>query len=1305
MKDTRHTAIGGNTVTSRAHPARSAPPGKPRAVWLVLWLTILLGLVLGMAGTALAAGGSYSLDYCAADPGFNSAPYLPTYDKLLPEDWQYLYPYLQLQGDPPTLTEAPYEPNGFPIGRWNDPLKDAVYGVPADQVESLEPEDMALGQIVPFLVWIDVNGSTAPEDGKITFTCDWLCKTTSGNDFGFDPEWGVIAAFVDYGDAVHYDPYSTDADKARVDSFTWDVLDENTNNERIRGTFNVSGLDDGDTVVVEMWLVLDRYLPSKATGNVQTTAVSAGTLGDTPDVINVGTQTVPLDQVGKFDSLKADLSIVKTDYPDDPNAPGGTITYTIDVTNNSTAVVANGVTVTDVLDSLSRYVSSSYYVPDSHTWVALDPTVTPPTKDDRTTQQQIVWESFALAPGETRTISLKVEVTNDFTEDDDYDRRDGNPPETGGRTPITKGAAGPYDMVNRVSVTSITVDPSTANNVWYEPTNIIITDTAVVLTSFDAYVSQGRVAIGWETSRESDTAGFYVERWDAGAEEWVTVNKKLVPALLGVPAGGSYAVPDRGAAVGEALTYRLVEIEISGERLTYGPFEVTALQALPAGDSSRQLARGNSFASVAHAAKAASAPAAAAPVATATAPDRLRIEVTKPGFYHLDAATIAKELRVSQTEAARLISTKGFKLTNQGRTVAYLAAKDGSALYFYGQSFETVYTSTNVYWLTKGAGALMINAKAVSTRAALATSFVDTIHYEQNLLVAPAAFHNPEADYTLWSFQVAGETDPDYPYPAAQSFAMAAPDANTAAKARLDVFLQGMTETGDGNDHHVVISVNSSKVGEATWSGHTAKTVSCTIPTGVLVAGDNTVVVEAIVDAGVPYNHIAVDSFDLAYTRSTTAVAGQLLMKAAATAPVQVGGLSSKPAYVLDLSTPLTPKIVPQSGSAADGSWLKFNATAGRQYLVADAAGALDPDAVIGTTAPALATGGAQYVIITTDALREQAQVLADYRASAAGWKTKVVTIDEVYDAFSNGIATPRAIQSFITTARSRWSPALRYVVLAGEGTYDYQNFMGYNDCMVPTMLTDTPDGLAPSDVMLADVMGSDGVPEIAIGRIPALTAEELANAVAKIKDYEAASGQPKRSVLFVADDADDGGDFAASSDLLATAAEAAGLDVDKAYLGHAALDVVRGQLLSTLQSGALMVNYVGHGGWDILAEEEVLAGWDDLPSSSCPPVLTALTCFIGCYADTGYDSLSEVLVKSAGSGAVAVWSPSTFESNGDSVKLGLSFHQKLFGTSGAQSLGDIIKAAAASAARNGVSLKTLRTYNLLGDPALQMAW
>jgi hypothetical protein len=212
-------------------------------------------------------GGAYSIDFAAADPDLYTTP----------------VPYPENFPEALLITGQGNGEDRIPFAKFND--GSSTGGSSNVKVESLMSEDLYLGQIVPFEIKITVTGLKAPEDGNIQFTAGWSIETTSKGDFGYNKTIGVLAAFVDTGDGAHNDP----GGDASVSSFNWSIVDGN----EIQGVFDITGLDDGDEVVVEVWVVIDNTFPSAgATGSVSSRLIDATT--SQGDAITTGTQTVSM---------------------------------------------------------------------------------------------------------------------------------------------------------------------------------------------------------------------------------------------------------------------------------------------------------------------------------------------------------------------------------------------------------------------------------------------------------------------------------------------------------------------------------------------------------------------------------------------------------------------------------------------------------------------------------------------------------------------------------------------------------------------------------------------------------------------------------------------------------------------------------------------------------------------------------------------------------------------------------------------------------------------------------------------------
>ncbi|ABK19673.1 C25 family cysteine peptidase [Syntrophobacter fumaroxidans] len=857
------------------------------------------------------------------------------------------------------------------------------------------------------------------------------------------------------------------------------------------------------------------------------------------------------------------------------------------------------------------------------------------------------------------------------------------------------------DIGRGVSLT----DPITTP-MWGSPTQAVVSD-------FTAHLRNGRVVVIWETASEVQTAGFNLYRVEPRTGARTRVNDGLIPALLGEPQGGRYYAADLDASPGKTLSYVLEEIEFGGSRRIYGPFSVKPVVDGPGAESDGMLPDGQSYARQGKVpptrVKRDGIPGFNAgadlnlAVPAGNTPRSLKIGVRDPGLYRLDATEIAAALGLPVNTVRGCIRARQVMLSNRGRRVATMAGADGESLYFYGEGIRSIYTDVNVYFLKVGAGLPMrsLPARRIASIPPR-TVFTDRLHAEQDVRLFTSLFHDPESDFWLWEYLVAGD-----PSLQAASFAVKADGA--AGGGTLTVNLRGITETGVHNEHHAIVKLNGTILGEDSWTGSVPHSVTLGVPSEVLRDGDNSVELIAVRDSDVPYSLFALDSLDLSYERRCRAVSDRLLIRSDAAGPILVEGFSSSRILVLDLAVPRFPRILTPAatGGGAGNGWVKFTSeAAGRPYLTVCLSAAGKPAYLGLRTSAGLkrkAGKGREYIVITSPELSGAASSLADYRRRSKGLTTLVVTTEQIYDAFSWGIVTPYAIRDFLAQASS-WNPAPKFVVFAGEGSFDYKNVKGYRDALVPPLMADTPNGLAPSDARLADFAGEDGLADVALGRIPATDASQLTAYVAKLEQYEASLGEPWRGrALLVADDPDGGGDFPSDSDRIASLMPS-WLTRDKVYLSTMSPSAARSKLLEALSSGVLAINYIGHSAVDSLARERILTASDVPSMTNAPrlPVLFGMTCVVGQFGIPGYDSLAEALIKHPAGGAVAVWAPTGMVQNQESLAIDEGLWCGLGGIGGA-ALGEVIAEAGRNYANGGGHRYILETFELLGDPALEV--
>ncbi len=202
-------------------------------------------------------------------------------------------------------------------------------------------------------------------------------------------------------------------------------------------------------------------------------------------------------------------------------------------------------------------------------------------------------------------------------------------------------------------------------------------------------------------------------------------------------------------------------------------------------------------------------------------------------------------------------------------------------------------------------------------------------------------------------------------------------------------------------------------------------------------------------------------------------------------------------AQVLDITNEDRPVIL--SGNLSD---LTFNRQTGKVanlLVTADVATVAAANITSGKfTKPDLAN--ADYVIITSENLLEGAKLYADYRASAAGggYKTLVVSIKDIYNQFNYGEPSPVGIRRFVDYMLTQGSRDKQLLLIGKSITHNERMKRELPD-EVPTV------GYPGSDVLLVEGLGGTpaNVPSVPIGRIPAVTNDNIRDYLQKVKDYE----------------------------------------------------------------------------------------------------------------------------------------------------------------------------------------------------------
>ena len=876
--------------------------------------------------------------------------------------------------------------------------------------------------------------------------------------------------------------------------------------------------------------------------------------------------------------------------------------------------------------------------------------------------------------------------------------------------------------------------------------------TRAMVSNFHAFRSAvvGSV-VEWETVTERGTLGFHLECFDEARGEYRRVNKRLLPALLHARHGATYRLVDPGANAGGIHSDRLVELEASGRTLTHGPFTVAVSDTPPSDFDAKDLeptgAGGSSattdavFARLAHVAmpkakaRLTQKREACRPTKRAKRERRgaaLEIMVGAPGLVTLDAATIAERMGLAEAAVLRLIADNRLALSLKGERVATLAGPAKRRLYFYGEAVgraasgaehsfaqdrsDSRYSDENVYWLRVGKGLAMGARNGRNPQPITGLTYTETRHAEGNKYTLTHLFDDPDDDYWMWDFRVGGsqfadcETQPA-PMPCnINSFTLPSPGvaADPGRTATLSVRLHGGSVTDAAIDHRVTVTLNDVELGTAEWDGLAPHTASFEANAGLLIDGDNRIGVSAAASG----NHnqpsiVYINDFELTYPRRYVSRDNRLEAPAAGHRVISIDGFDGSNIRVFDLHDPKRPRLMTRTTvDGGDANYRVSLRTQGKSgsYLAVGAGAARAPAEVIADVPSRLKRRDhrVDHLIITASDLVPAARALANYRR-AQGFRTLVVDIEDIYDEFNYGIRNADAIWSFLRYAHTRWRTGPRFVVLAGEGSHDYKDYLGNGDSIVPTLLTPTPEGLFPSDNLYADVSGNDWVPEMAFGRLPVIDPAELEAVIAKIIAYEAGSGDWEQRVTLSADAPDGGGNFPAASDAL-TALMPLDYELERIHLDELAPDQAKARMLGGINAGRAFVNFYGHGGFIGLGNSNLLTVLDvpALVNAERLPVVTAYTCLAGQFGFPGQDSVAEALVLKPDGGAIAVWSPTGLSINNRARVLGEGFYRATF-CDGERVIGETILKAQKRYAEDGAAKYMLDIYNLIGDPATVM--
>ncbi|RKU25537.1 hypothetical protein C6497_15790 [Candidatus Poribacteria bacterium] len=754
--------------------------------------------------------------------------------------------------------------------------------------------------------------------------------------------------------------------------------------------------------------------------------------------------------------------------------------------------------------------------------------------------------------------------------------------------------------------------------------------------------------------------------------------------------------------------------------------------------------------------------------------DRYKIIINKSGMYRITARDLAaagvdlpaiKSSTLTLSNKGRHIpilvrnATSGQEISETGDNFSGFDPE--GEIIFYAErhtgekTYIDPYSDENVYWLSWNAGpGLRMETKTISVDSSIRyqpRNFLTRVHFEQDNqfrrfkdfgLSAGSDYDDfgeglQERHFLLNSL-------PDLPddswfwvqlsAPTKRDFAFTINGvAGTGNKATLRIALHGRSV----DTHFAELWLNNDiNIGSSSWKGDIEYLFeNTTISQSFLKNGRNTL--GAVLPGSQALDLLMLNWFEVDYWRTYEAT-NNVLPFAITLIPDETGSVN--PNFRVELKNFNTPDIEiygidgtryvglsPQQDEDIRGKYnvvfqsTQIEATSLNitnqplnteiQYIALTKQKYLTPMDIIKDSPSDLrnSNNGADYIIITDTEYLREVQPLASFR-SQQGLRSKIVTVEDIYDEFNHGIPNPYALRDFLKYTYENWqSPAPTYVLLVGDTNLKEKN------STVPTIQVQIPGyGSSASDYKFVTFRGNDNFPEMFIGRVPASNSVDVRVFVERAINYEtnADVGPWHKRILMLAGSDDR---FHFQTDILTDVSRlnekyetvpiyAPTTPDEELPLGEGSTPVGR-QVINGFNDGASLVNYIGHGGGGVWSSSRMMDLEDpekNLKNISRLPFVISMTCFTGEF-DSPTGCLAEALLRSESGGAIAVIGGTSIGLLDGDFLLNKEIFEVMFNDK-TEHIGAILAEAKTQFLINSPGFLDLtEVFTLFGDPATRL--
>ncbi len=299
--------------------------------------------------------------------------------------------------------------------------------------------------------------------------------------------------------------------------------------------------------------------------------------------------------------------------------------------------------------------------------------------------------------------------------------------------------------------------------------------------------------------------------------------------------------------------------------------------------------------------------------------------------------------------------------------------------------------------------------------------------------------------------------------------------------------------------------------------------------------------------------------------------------------------------------------------------------------------------------------GNKNYVIISHPMF--MGEMLDTYvtQRKSEGWRIKVVNVEDIYTAYGYGMKTPEAIKAYLSEAKRK---GVTHVQLVGASNHDYHDYFGLGSVsFIPSIYVFTKPTISytPSDTSY--VTDANGMPEMAIGRWPVRTMEDLEAVINKTLNWNSSGQSASHTALFIAAQDEENTKYAKQMDEMAEKFEATGKwnSISRVYLDdlikehdedtESAVSAAREEIIESLNNGASITTFSGHSSpskWSydgLLRESDI----STLTNEEKTTIVLPLACYSTYVETPATNTMAYQLLSKSENGAVAIYGATLF--------------------------------------------------------------